>query len=305
MESNSKSEVTEFVNCNLCDSNSTRKFMIIKGFNIVKCKKCGLTYVNPRLKERKLHEIYDKKYFSNQAFNGAKSPFYGYGRYLEDKDYIKDTFNKRLKIINKLSRRGRLLDVGCALGFFLELARDNGWDVQGLEISKHAYNYAKNMLKLPVVNKMLEKSRFKSNSFDVVTMFDVIEHLSDPKFTLKEIRRILKPNGLLVITTPDIGSITAKILWRNWEEVSRVREHIYFFSKNTLKKILESLNFEVLRTESAGRFFSVKMAVERGKLYNKPMFILIGKISDSLGLNDKRIYVDPHYKMTMYARKIQ
>ena len=305
MESNSKSEVTEFVNCNLCSSNSTRKFMVVKGFNIVKCKKCGLIYVNPRLKERKLHEIYYKEYFSNQAFNGAKSPFYGYSRYLEEKECIKDTFNKRLKIINKLSRKGRLLDIGCALGFFLELARDNGWDVQGLEISRYAYNYAKNMLKLPVMNKTLEKSRFKSNSFDVVTMFDVIEHLSDPKFTLKEIRRILKPNGLLVITTPNIGSITARILWKNWEEVRRVREHIYFFSEYTLKKILKSLNFEVLRIESAGRFFSVKMAVERGKLYNKTMFTLIGKISDSLGLNDKRIYVDPHYKMTMYARKIQ
>ena len=304
MESNSKSEITEFVNCNLCNSNSTRKFMMVKGFNIVKCKKCGLAYVNPRLKEKKLHEIYDKKYFSNKAFNGAKTSFYGYGKYLEEEDCIKDTFKKRLKIINKLSRKGRLLDIGCALGFFLELARDDGWDVQGLEISKYAYNYAKNMLKLPVINKTLEKSGFKSNSFDVVTMFDIIEHLPDPKSTLKEIRRLLKPNGLLVITTPNIGSITAKILWRNWEEVRRVREHIYFFSENTLKKILESLNFEVLRMESAGRFFSVKMAVERGKLYNKAIFILIGKISDLLGLSDKRVYVDPRYKMTMYARKI-
>ncbi|MBS3105500.1 class I SAM-dependent methyltransferase [Candidatus Woesearchaeota archaeon] len=305
MKTNSKSEVTEFVNCNLCNSSSTRKLMAIGGFNIVKCKNCGLAYVNPRLKERKLHEIYDKKYFSNKAFNGAKTSFYGYGKYLEEEDCIKDTFRRRLKIINKLSGKGRLLDIGCAFGFFLELARDDGWDVQGLEISEYAYSYAKNVLKLPVMNKTLEKAKLKSDSFDVVTIFDVIEHLPDPKATLKEIRRVLKPNGFVVITTPNIGSMTAKILWKNWEEVRRVREHIYFFSKSTLKKILESLGFEVLRTESAGRYFSVKMAVERGKLYNKAIFILVGKISDSLGLSDKRIYVDPRYKMTMYARKIK
>lgn len=305
MKISPKSEATEFVNCNLCNSDSTRKLMSIKGFNIVKCRNCGLSYVNPRLKERKLHKIYDKKYFSNEAFDGAKTAFYGYGKYLEEEDCIKATFKRRLKVINRLSGKGRLLDIGCAFGFFLELARDNGWKVQGLEISEYAYTYAKNVLKLPVMNKTLEKAKFKSSSFDVVTIFDVIEHLPDPKSTLKEIRRVLKPNGLVVITTPNIGSITAKILWKNWEEVRRVREHIYFFSKNTLKKILESLGFEVLKTESAGRFFSVKMAVERGKLYNRNIFILIGKVSESLGLSNKRIYVDPRYKMTVYARKLE
>ena len=304
MGTTAKSEILEFVNCNLCNSNSTRKFMMIKGFNIVKCKKCGLIYVNPRLKENKLHQIYNKEYFSNEAFNGSELPFYGYHKYLEEKVYIQATFNKRLKIINKFCRKGRLLDIGCAFGFFLELAGNNGWDVQGIEISEHAYNYAKNVLKLPVLNKTLEEAGFKKNSFDVVTLFDVIEHMPDPKSTLKGIRKILKPNGLLVVTTPDIGSITAKILGKNWEEIRRVREHIYFFSEYTLKKILESLNFEVLKTESAGRFFSVKMAVERGNLYNKTIFTAIGKISNALGLSNKMIYVDPHYKMTIYARKV-
>ncbi|MBW2976429.1 class I SAM-dependent methyltransferase [Candidatus Woesearchaeota archaeon] len=299
-----KSEVIEFTDCNLCNSVSTRKLMNVNGFTVVKCKKCGLVYVNPRLKEKKLHEIYNKEYFENPALNGSRSSFCGYGEYLKEKGNIQSTFNRRLKKINKFSKRGKLLDVGCAFGFFLELAKKDGWDVKGLEISKYAYAYAKEKLKLPAVNKTLEKARFKANSFGVVTLFDVIEHLPDPKSTLKEVRRILKPQGLVVITTPDIGSITAKILWKNWEEVKRVREHIYYFSKDTLKKLLESLGFKVLGTESAGRFFSVESAVKRGKLYNKAIFSVIEKLSKILRLNKKNIYIDPHYKITIYARKV-
>ena len=297
-------ELLKYVNCNLCNSDSTKSVMSIDRYNIVKCKKCGLVYVNPRLKEKKLHEIYKKEYFKNSAFNVAKLTFYGYGKYLEEKDYIKATFNERLKIINKYSKKGRLLDIGCAFGFFLEIARDDGWDVQGLEIIKYAYQYAINKLKLPVMNKTLEEAKFKSNSFDVVTLFDVIEHLPNPNATIKEARRILKQNGLIAITTPNIGSIPAKLLGRNWEEVKRVREHIYYFSENTLKKLLESNNFKLLKVESAGRFFSVKSAIERGKLVNKTIFTVLEKFSNILNLNGKRIYVDPHYKITVYARKV-
>ncbi|MBI2541621.1 class I SAM-dependent methyltransferase [Candidatus Woesearchaeota archaeon] len=304
MEAAEKGDIWEFVSCNLCNSDSSKKIMEVNGFNIVKCKKCGLIYVNPRLKENKLHQIYNEGYFNNQAFNGSELPFYGYEGYIEEKEDIRATFSRRLKRINKLCRKGRLLDIGCAFGFFLELARDDGWDAKGIEISEHAYKYAKNVLKLPVFNKTLEKAEFKQNSFDAVTIFDVIEHLPDPKSMLKEIRKILKPNGLLAITTPNIGSIAARLLGKNWEEVKRVREHIYFFSEDTLKKMLESLNFELLKTESAGRFFSVSMLVKRGKLYNKNIFTAIGKVSNALGLNNKRIYVNPYYKMTMYARKM-
>lgn len=296
--------IMEFVNCNLCGSNSTRRFMHINGFNIVKCKNCSLVYVNPRLKEGKLHGIYNKTYYENPAFKDNQLALYGYEKYLEDKEDIKATFSRRLSTINKLSKKGNLLDIGCAYGFFLEMARANGWKVKGLELSIEAYRFAKNKLKLPVLNITLEKAKFKSNSFDVVTMFDVIEHLPDPKAAIREIRRILKPNGLVVITTPDIGSFAAKILGKNWEEVKRVREHIYFFSKATLAKLLISLNFEVLKTESAGRYFSVKSAIKRGKLHHEKIFALIEKFSNLLNLNDKRIYIDPRYKITMYARKI-
>lgn len=108
---------------------------------------------------------------------------------------------------------------------------------------------------------------------------------------------------MIVITTPDIGSIAAKFLGKKWEEVKRVREHIYFFSRNTLRKMLEANGFRILRTETAGRYFSVESAIKRGKLHHKSAFKIIEKFSEILKLKNKTIYVDPRYKITMYAVK--
>lgn len=293
-----------FVKCNLCFSDSPGHYIKIEGFSIVKCKMCGLIYVNPRLHQDELHEIYHEKYFDNPAFVNKKDKLFGYHQYLKDKKLIIATFKKQLKNINRFSKKGKLLDVGCAHGFFLEIAKKNGWDVQGIEISKEGYNYVKKKLKIKVSNKTLEKSNFKKDQFDVITMLDVIEHLSDPHSAIKHVNKILKPNGLFVITTPDIGSLTAKLLGKYWEEIRRVREHIYFFSRKTLTKMLEKNGFKVLKIESAGRYFTIKTALERSKLYNQKISSFIEKVCKNLKIQDKMIYINPFYKITVYAKKI-
>ncbi len=293
----------EFVSCNLCGLNSARAYLKLNGYTIVKCRRCGLIYQNPRLKEKKLHEIYDKNYYHNPVFKGKKTTFFGYGEYLREKDDIRATFNLRLKWINRYAKKGKLLDIGCALGFFLELAREQGWKVEGLELADYAYSYTKKVLKIPVQKKTLEQVKFPSGSFDAITLFDVIEHLPDPKRTVAEMGRVLKKGGVISITTPNIGSVVARLLGKNWEEVRRVREHIYFFSEETLRKMLESLGFEILRVETAGRYFSIGVAMERGKLYNKLIFSLLGALSSSLGIDKRKVFVDPRYKVTIYARK--
>ncbi|HIH04910.1 TPA: class I SAM-dependent methyltransferase [Candidatus Woesearchaeota archaeon] len=291
------------VRCNLCRADSSRTAMRIDGFSIVQCGKCGLKYVNPRLKEGVLHRIYDEEYYRNTAFRGSDAVFYGYGEYLKDEQDIKATFRRRMDVIGRLVRKGNLLDVGCATGFFLEVAKERGWKVQGLELSRFAYGYAKRKRNLPVINRTLEQANFREGTFDAVTIFDVIEHLPDPKRTVAEIHRVLRKGGIVAITTPDIGSLVARLLGKKWEEVRRVREHIYFFSEETLRKMLESVGFEVLKVETAGRYFSVKSAVERGKLYSRPVFSVVEALAKAFGLMGRKVYVDPRYKMTIYARK--
>jgi len=297
-------KLKEYVICNLCNSDSTKKIMEINGFNIVKCKKCGLIYVNPRLKFKVLEKIYmDGTYFRNPAFKDFKFTFYGYDRYLEEKKDIMDTFSRRLDVITRYRKNGKLLDIGCAFGFFLELASKRGWKASGIEVSKNASDYAKKHQKSPVFNGTIEKANFKKKSFDVITLFDVIEHIPDPKNMLKKINKLLKPGGILAITTPNIDSLPAKILGNKWEEVRRVREHIYFFSNRTLKKILEKSGFKVLKTESAGRILSFESAIKRLMIYTPRLSRFFAKVVTLFRLNNTRIYVDPHYKITVYAKK--
>jgi len=295
----------ESVNCNLCNKDYARLVLKINGHKIVKCKDCGLVYLNPRLKEKHLHKIYEEEYFKNPEFKNSKTQnLFGYNLYIEEKEDIINTFKKRLKTIEKYKKKGKILDVGCATGFFLELAKSKGWEVYGTEISKFAVKHAKDKLNLKnVFYGDLKKIKFKENMFDVVTMFDVIEHLRDPKSTLRYTHKLLKKGGLIAVTTPDSGSLVSKLLGRRWEEFRRAREHTYFFSRKTLSDMLKKTGFEILKIESAGRYFSLKSAVGRGKIYFKKTFMILEKMMNLLGIRNKKIFIDPHYKITVYARK--
>lgn len=295
----------EFVKCNLCGKDCPKPVFKIGGHKIVRCRNCSLMYVNPRLKEKFLHKIYTKNYFENPEFkNHNTQNLFGYDLYIEEKEDIISTFKKRLDVIEKYKKSGKILDVGCATGFFLKLAKSRGWDVYGTDMSKFASEYAKKKGGLRnIFYGDLKKVKFKDNMFDVITMFDVIEHLPDPKNTLKHIYKLLRKNGLIVITTPDSGSIVAKLLGRRWEEFRRAREHTYFFSKKTLFKMLKKTDFKILKVQSAGRYFSLKSAVKRGKIYFKKTFTILQKIVDFLCISNKKIFVNPHYKITVYARK--
>lgn len=294
----------ERVRCNLCGADNTAPVMEIDDFHIVRCRQCGLVYVNPRYGEDALHEIYTESYYDHDGItNGLE--FYGYDDYLRDEENIKITFAKRLKTIERYAAKGRLLDVGCATGFFLDLARGQGWEVVGTEVSDFAARYARERFGLDVRVGTLRDLGLPSEAFDVVTTWDVIEHVLDPMAELQEMRRILRDDGILSIITPNAGSLMARLLGRRWEEFRRVREHVYFFSGSTLTQMLQKAGFEVLRAESADKVFYLGPAVKRLKYYTWD-----GAITNAaarwvyrLGLARKRININPFTKIAVYARK--
>ncbi len=294
----------ERVRCNLCGADDTTPVAEIDGFHIVRCRQCGLVYVNPRYREELLQEIYTEEYFDHDGIkNGLE--FFGYDDYLADEENIKITFAKRLKTIERYARKGRLLDIGCATGFFLDLARSKGWEVVGSEVSSFSGHYARERLGLDVRLGTLKELRFDPQTFDVVTMWDVIEHVVDPMGELREVRRILRDGGLLSLITPDVGSLVARILGSRWEEFRRVREHIYFFSRRTMTEMLRRADFEVLRIESADKVFYLGPAMHRLKYYTWDGMITnaAAKLVYRLGLDKIRININPLTKMTVYARK--
>jgi len=155
-------------------------------------------------------------------------------------------FKDRAKPISAFKKNGRILDVGCGDGYFLKHMKDKGWETYGVEPGEVASKYAKDVLKVNVFKGELKEARFPNKYFDVITLFEVLEHLHNPSANLCEIGRILKEDGLLVITVPNFTGFASKIFKERRIAIDAPR-HLYHFSQITLGKILEKMEFKVLR----------------------------------------------------------
>jgi len=151
--------------------------------------------------------------------------------------------------------KGRLLDIGCGDGSFLALMRDLGWKVVGLEPDPVAAKGARERFLIPVVEDTLEDARLPHRSFDVITLNHVIEHVYDPVSFLKECRRVIKPGGRVVITTPNFSSLGHTIFKRFWRALDAPR-HLYLFEAASLQKCVAQshLRIEVVKTVPIGAF---------------------------------------------------
>lgn len=196
---------------------------------IVRCRECGLVYVNPRINEKTVANSY-KDAVDEIYVQGAA------GR--------KHTFRQCVKKINKWRRPpGRLLDIGCAAGFFVHEATKQGWDSMGIEPSRWLVSWGIENLKVKLRTGTLRQGKFKDEDFDVLTMWDVLEHVPDPLSELKECHRILKTGGMLVINYPDFGSFLAKLAGSKWWFL--LSNHLYYFTTRTMREYLEKTGFEV------------------------------------------------------------
>ncbi|MDD5237254.1 MAG: class I SAM-dependent methyltransferase, partial [Candidatus Omnitrophica bacterium] len=221
---------------------------------IVRCRKCGFVYVNPREEAEKIAAAYKQ---------------------MQDDLYVAEESGRRKAakiILKKLSRfrtTGKILEIGCSTGFFLDEARRLKWDVYGVEMSKWAIDYCKGKLNLEnIYEGTLEEAKLPYNFFDAIVMSDVIEHLYDPRQTLNEVRRILKPDGVLCISTPDIDSFLSRILKARWWGIQRA--HLFYFSRKTLEEMLIASGFKAIKFRSHARVFSVDYWKKRLSDYDNP-----------------------------------
>ena len=252
---------------------------IQKPEKVFKCNSCGLVFA-----------MQDER------------PGYYTDRYarMADKDYAEEEEGRRrasvkiLKRIEKYKACGKLLDVGCANGFLLDEARRRGWEAHGVEPSKHATDYAKGKLNLNVKNGTVEEAAFPEGFFDAIVMLDVLEHLVAPKDTLLELRRILKNDGILYVSTPDIASFMSRALRAKWWGINKF--HLFYFSKKTAKQMLDACGLRIKKYAPHVRIFSVDYWVKRircysGALYRALYFISridnFGKFNLSVNLRDQ------------------
>lgn len=278
-------ETNEKIECNLCGSSnyelvhhkkrdkikepsefkgkySISEANIQKPEKIFRCNVCGLTFAQQD---------------SNLSYYAD-----GYSE-MVDQEYIEEERGRRqssieiLKRIERHKKKGRLLEIGCANGFFIDEARRRNWEVYGVEISKWAVAYAKENLNLNVFMGPLKEAGFADEFFDLIVMSDVIEHLTDPKYTLLELRGILKNDGILYVNTPNISSLISRILRAKWWGINKF--HLFYFSKSTLEKMLDACGFKVKRYSSHVRSFSIKYWLKRFQVYNNTLYRILNFIS--------------------------
>lgn len=208
----------------------------------VKCKNCHLIYVNPIEKASKINGDYSK-------MENNDAPIIRRSRLRAAKS--------QLGLIKKHKNGTTLLDIGCGEGFFLFNASKAGYTTKGIEISQYAAEYAGREFGLDVEVKPFEELQYPENYFDVVTLWQVLEHVPHPIVVLREVHRILKPEGLLVTSTPDIESIMAKIFRRKWWSLRRL--HINQFTAKTLTDMLKRAGFNNVFSTNYKEYISISM----------------------------------------------
>jgi len=271
----------KIVSCNLCGGNNFEPFIKRKEAPLSKCQNCGLIFVNPQPSEKDLNKIYQKEYFKG---NKQQKKSISYGDYLNQKSAHIKYFNQKIAQIKKIKKKGKILDIGCALGFFLEVAKKAGYKVCGTDISKFAVDYVKKNLKLDVRSGQLEKLKLKSNSFDIVTLFSMFEHIKDPKKLLEETRRILKPKGILLLTTPDGSSFWAKVLGRYWWGYNH-KTHLFIFNKKTIRDIFKKIGFTKINIEKDTPIYVsikdilIKLKFSHGWHFADKIIFILGPVS--------------------------
>jgi 2-polyprenyl-3-methyl-5-hydroxy-6-metoxy-1,4-benzoquinol methylase len=230
----------------VCGGETYAPLLVRNGHRIVRCHRCTLVYVSPRPSTRAaIDALYtDERYSAGQVSHAISA------------SRMREAGWRLDKLERHVPRRGRLLDVGCSTGSFLVAARQRGWEVRGIDVSPAAVQHASTAYGLDVSVATLEDSALDERSFDVVTVFECIEHMLEPRTAMSAAASLLRDRGLLVITTPNVDGfvprVTYWLLGRTlgaWEHPTPPH-HLYQFSQRTLTTLLRDAGFGIASCET-------------------------------------------------------
>jgi len=290
--------------CTICRSGGYEHAYDVGPFTIVRCTTCGHLYVWPRPPMEEVQAIYRGSYFANPAFESTDDgAYYGYRDQAEDRPNVERRMDEILARAERYVAPGRLLDVGCGLGFMVGTAARRGWNAHGVDLNADAVAWAHEHVSTQITVGTLDSLDAPDASFDCITLLDLIEHVADPLHELAPVARALRPGGVLVIVTPDAGSIVSRAFGSHWLEMKRAPEHLHFFSRDGLTRMLSTVGFDVVDMHSIGKITSVRTLLSDLKFYSRPFFNGVERVLDRIHLADRVVDVDPHTKVCVYARR--
>jgi SAM-dependent methyltransferase len=221
--------------------------------------------------------------------------------YVEEEAGQRETARRALERMERhASGRGRLLDLGCWVGFLLAEARDRGWTVLGVEPSEFGSTFARDRLGLDVITGEFASIELPAGSFDAITMGDVIEHLTEPLATLTRIRSLLAPGGILWLALPDAGSRLARSMGRRWWSV--IPTHVQYFTRGSISALLARADFDVVEITTAPKAFTFQYYLGRLTGYSPTVARTLTAVASASGLAERMWAPDFRDRMAVIAR---
>ncbi|MEJ2717184.1 MAG: methyltransferase domain-containing protein [Deltaproteobacteria bacterium] len=231
--------------CIVCGSVGAAVAFRKNGYGVWRCSHCGFKYA-----DAPADNDFVRNFYTDDFFEGGHDKF-GYSDYAGSKESLLRSFRRKISLIEKWIRRGRVLDVGCASGYFLECLGP-GWDPYGCEPSRSMAEIARQRFGDRI--SVGEFDRYQSeHSFDLITMWDTLDHFVDPRSAVEKVRSLLGRHGFLAINLGDCGSMVARLLGMRWYHFIPPA-HLSFFDRTTLSMFLKKNGFTVRETAYLGKY---------------------------------------------------
>lgn len=217
------------------------EFLTKEDFHICECLNCGLLYTTPRPDKDRIGEYYkSEEYYSHQENKKGFIP-----RVYENVKKI--NLKHKYKLASKELEVGKLLDIGCGVGDFLHTAESHGWVCTGVEPSQEAIAVAKKRIKGNIIQGE-ELEKISDETFEVITMWHVLEHVDDLKWQIAQLQRLIKKEGRIIIAVPNYKSYDAYFYKDKWAAYD-VPRHLNHFNKETIVKIFKINGLELIETD--------------------------------------------------------
>ena len=260
-------EIALPLRCKICGSPQVSLYCYKQTATYYTCRGCGLIFQFPRPSEEAMIA------YVNAAYKNGN-----YSEYVGAREMKLDHFEWRMKEMRPYLKRGRLLDVGCSCGFFLQVAEKEGFDVHGLEFSSSAIAAADPALRPRIRELTVDRLALEQpECYDVVTAFDLIEHLDQPNDFLRSARRLLSPGGTLAVSTPDAGHFLRYFMRSKWPMLQPM-QHLTIFSDKSLRLVLEMTGFELVMLDRAHKTVSFAYLVNQIRELNPVLSTTLQKV---------------------------